>query len=204
MLAAGLNVKTLTLSMDDVPIPEPGPGQVRVKVRAAGVCLSDVRRSLPPGRCARPRPPACGAWAAWVSMRSCCCAWPGPPRSSPSIRCPPPGSARWTSAPTSRWTPPTQSWPSWSAARPAASAWRRRSTSPGSPPYRTRPWAAWARPPARAGRDTGKPLTISAITLALLFGMFSLTNGAGLIMQGIGLRKNRQTRPSIVPHRKAA
>jgi len=42
MLAARLNVKTLTLSMDDVPIPEPGPGQVRVKVRAAGVCLSDV------------------------------------------------------------------------------------------------------------------------------------------------------------------
>jgi D-arabinose 1-dehydrogenase-like Zn-dependent alcohol dehydrogenase len=43
MLAARLNVKTLTLSMDDVPIPEPGPGQVRVKVRAAGVCLSDSR-----------------------------------------------------------------------------------------------------------------------------------------------------------------
>jgi hypothetical protein len=42
------------------------------------------------------------------------------------------------------------------------------------------------------------------ITLALLFRMFSLTNGAGLIMQGIGLRKNRQTRPSVVPHRKAA
>ena len=42
MLAARLNVKTLTLSMDDVPIPDPGPGQVRVKVRAAGVCLSDV------------------------------------------------------------------------------------------------------------------------------------------------------------------
>jgi D-arabinose 1-dehydrogenase-like Zn-dependent alcohol dehydrogenase len=42
MLAARLNVKTLTLSLDDVPIPEPGPGQVRVKVRAAGVCLSDV------------------------------------------------------------------------------------------------------------------------------------------------------------------
>ena len=42
MLAARLNVKTLTLSMDDVPIPEPGPGQVRIKVRAAGVCLSDV------------------------------------------------------------------------------------------------------------------------------------------------------------------
>ena len=42
MLAARLNVKTLTLSMDDVPIPEPGPGQVRVKVHAAGVCLSDV------------------------------------------------------------------------------------------------------------------------------------------------------------------
>ena len=42
MLAARLNVKTLTLSMDDVPIPEPGPGQVRIKVHAAGVCLSDV------------------------------------------------------------------------------------------------------------------------------------------------------------------
>ena len=42
MLAARLNVKTLTLSMDDIPVPEPGPGQVRVKVRAAGVCLSDV------------------------------------------------------------------------------------------------------------------------------------------------------------------
>jgi NADPH:quinone reductase-like Zn-dependent oxidoreductase len=42
MLAARLNVKTVTLSLDDVPIPEPGPGQVRVKVRAAGVCLSDV------------------------------------------------------------------------------------------------------------------------------------------------------------------
>ena len=42
MLAARLNVKTLTLSLDDIPIPEPGPGQVRIKVRAAGVCLSDV------------------------------------------------------------------------------------------------------------------------------------------------------------------
>jgi D-arabinose 1-dehydrogenase-like Zn-dependent alcohol dehydrogenase len=42
MLAARLNVKTVTLSLDDVPIPKPGPGQVRVKVRAAGVCLSDV------------------------------------------------------------------------------------------------------------------------------------------------------------------
>ena len=42
MLAARLNVKTLTLSMEDVPIPEPGPGQVRIKVRATGVCLSDV------------------------------------------------------------------------------------------------------------------------------------------------------------------
>ena len=42
MLAARLNVKTLTLSMDDVPIPEPGPGQVRIKVHAADVCLSDV------------------------------------------------------------------------------------------------------------------------------------------------------------------
>ena len=42
MLAARLNVKALTLSMDDVPIPEPGPGQVRIKVHAAGVCLSDV------------------------------------------------------------------------------------------------------------------------------------------------------------------
>jgi D-arabinose 1-dehydrogenase-like Zn-dependent alcohol dehydrogenase len=42
MLAARLNVKTLTLSMEDIPIPEPGPGQVRIKVCAAGVCLSDV------------------------------------------------------------------------------------------------------------------------------------------------------------------
>jgi D-arabinose 1-dehydrogenase-like Zn-dependent alcohol dehydrogenase len=42
MLAARLNVKTLTLSLDDVPIPEPGRGQVRIKVAAAGVCLSDV------------------------------------------------------------------------------------------------------------------------------------------------------------------
>jgi hypothetical protein len=29
MLAARLNVKTLTLSLEDVPIPEAGPGQVR-------------------------------------------------------------------------------------------------------------------------------------------------------------------------------
>jgi D-arabinose 1-dehydrogenase-like Zn-dependent alcohol dehydrogenase len=42
MLAARLNPKTLTLSVDDVPTPEPGPGQVRIKVQAAGVCLSDV------------------------------------------------------------------------------------------------------------------------------------------------------------------
>jgi uncharacterized membrane protein HdeD (DUF308 family) len=45
---------------------------------------------------------------------------------------------------------------------------------------------------------------MGAVTLALLFGMFSLTTGAGLIMQGIGLRKNRRTQPSVVPHRKAA
>ena len=45
---------------------------------------------------------------------------------------------------------------------------------------------------------------MGAVTLALLFGMFSLTNGAGLIMQGIGLRQNRKTRPSVLPHRRAA
>ena len=45
---------------------------------------------------------------------------------------------------------------------------------------------------------------MGAVALALLFGFFSLTTGAGLIMQGIGLRKNRQTRPSVVPQRKAA
>ena len=43
-----------------------------------------------------------------------------------------------------------------------------------------------------------------AIALALLFGMFSLTNGAGLIIQGIGPRQNRKARPSVVPQRKAA
>jgi len=37
-----------------------------------------------------------------------------------------------------------------------------------------------------------------------ILGMFSLTNGAGLIIKRIGLRKNRQTWPSVVPHRKAA
>jgi uncharacterized membrane protein HdeD (DUF308 family) len=45
---------------------------------------------------------------------------------------------------------------------------------------------------------------MGAVTLALLFGLFSLTTGAGLIMQGIGLRQNRKTQPSVVPHRKAA
>jgi uncharacterized membrane protein HdeD (DUF308 family) len=45
---------------------------------------------------------------------------------------------------------------------------------------------------------------MGAVALALLFGLFSLTNGAGLIMQGIGLREDRKTRPSIVPHKNAA
>jgi uncharacterized membrane protein HdeD (DUF308 family) len=45
---------------------------------------------------------------------------------------------------------------------------------------------------------------MGAVTLALLFGLFSLTTGAGLVMQGIGLRKAGKTRPSVVPHRKAA
>jgi uncharacterized membrane protein HdeD (DUF308 family) len=45
---------------------------------------------------------------------------------------------------------------------------------------------------------------MGAVTLALVFGMFSLTNGAGLIIQGIGLRQNRKARPSVVPQRKAA
>jgi uncharacterized membrane protein HdeD (DUF308 family) len=45
---------------------------------------------------------------------------------------------------------------------------------------------------------------MGAVTLALLFGMFSLTNGAGLIMQGIGLRQNRKTRHSVVTQRNAA
>ena len=45
---------------------------------------------------------------------------------------------------------------------------------------------------------------MGAVTLALLFGLFSLTNGAGLIMQGIGLRQNRKTPHSVVPHKKAA
>ena len=45
---------------------------------------------------------------------------------------------------------------------------------------------------------------MGAITLALLFGMFSLTNGAGLIMQGIGLRKNRKPGLSAVTEPNAA
>ena len=48
---------------------------------------------------------------------------------------------------------------------------------------------------------------MGAVALASLFGLFSLTNGAGLIMQGIGLRQNRQNRkprPAIMPHKKAA
>ena len=45
---------------------------------------------------------------------------------------------------------------------------------------------------------------MGAVALALLFGLFSLTNGAGLIMQGIGLRQNRKTPHSFVPHKKAA
>jgi uncharacterized membrane protein HdeD (DUF308 family) len=45
---------------------------------------------------------------------------------------------------------------------------------------------------------------MGAITLALLFGMFSLTNGAGLIMQGLGLRKNRKPRLSAVTEPNAA
>ncbi len=38
----------------------------------------------------------------------------------------------------------------------------------------------------------------------VLFGMFSLTNGAGLILQGLGLRKNEKTRPSVVTQWSAA
>lgn len=45
---------------------------------------------------------------------------------------------------------------------------------------------------------------MGAVTLALLFGMFSLTNGAGLILQGLGLRKNEKTRPSVVTEWSAA
>jgi uncharacterized membrane protein HdeD (DUF308 family) len=45
---------------------------------------------------------------------------------------------------------------------------------------------------------------MGAVTLALLFGMFSLTNGPGLIMQGIGLRKHGKTRPSAVAEASAA
>ena len=45
---------------------------------------------------------------------------------------------------------------------------------------------------------------MGAVALALLFGLFSLTNGAGLIMQGIGLRQNRKAPHSVVPHKKAA
>jgi uncharacterized membrane protein HdeD (DUF308 family) len=45
---------------------------------------------------------------------------------------------------------------------------------------------------------------MGTITLALLFGMFSLTNGAGLIMQGIGLRKDRKPRLSAVTEPNAA
>ena len=55
MLAARLNVKTLTLSMDDVPIPEPGPGQVRVRVRAACGVRKATRSAW---CCGRNRPPA--------------------------------------------------------------------------------------------------------------------------------------------------
>jgi uncharacterized membrane protein HdeD (DUF308 family) len=39
---------------------------------------------------------------------------------------------------------------------------------------------------------------MGAVTLALLFGLFSLTNGPGLIMQGISLRKHGKTRLSAV------
>jgi uncharacterized membrane protein HdeD (DUF308 family) len=39
---------------------------------------------------------------------------------------------------------------------------------------------------------------MGAVTLALLFGLFSLTNGPGLIMQGIGLRRQPKTQLSAV------
>ncbi|MDH6137161.1 D-arabinose 1-dehydrogenase-like Zn-dependent alcohol dehydrogenase [Kitasatospora sp. MAA4] len=42
MLAGRLNIRTRTLSMEEVPTPHAGPGEVRIKVAAAGVCLSDV------------------------------------------------------------------------------------------------------------------------------------------------------------------
>ena len=45
---------------------------------------------------------------------------------------------------------------------------------------------------------------MGAVALASLFGLFSLTNGAGLIMQGIGMRRKTATRPSIVPQENAA
>ena len=45
---------------------------------------------------------------------------------------------------------------------------------------------------------------MGVVTLALMFGLFSLTNGPGLIMQGIKLRQNRKTRHSVVPQRQAA
>ena len=45
---------------------------------------------------------------------------------------------------------------------------------------------------------------MGAVALALLFGFFSLTTGAGLIMQGIGLRRNPKPRPSAVTYRSAA
>ena len=46
--------------------------------------------------------------------------------------------------------------------------------------------------------------TMGVVTLASLFGLTSLINGASLIRQGIKLRPNRKTSPSIVPHKKAA
>jgi uncharacterized membrane protein HdeD (DUF308 family) len=46
--------------------------------------------------------------------------------------------------------------------------------------------------------------SMGAVALALMFGLFSLTTGAGLIMQGIGIRKNGNARPTVVPHTKAA
>ena len=151
MLAARLNVKTLTLSMDDVPIPEPGPGQVRVKVRAADVCLSEVRLidgSVRPLHLRQDEVTLGHEIAGTVNA-----------------------------------------------------------VEPGVTSYQVGQRALFILGGLGAiafGVSLFARPGMGTIALALQFGMFSLTNGAGLIMQGIGLRKNRQTRPSVVPHRKAA
>ena len=199
MLAARLDVKTLTLSLDDVPIPEPGRGQVRVKVRAAGVCLSDVHLvdgSVRPLHLRQDKVTLGHEIAGTIDAVG-----PGVVTYPVGQRVVLQAGEEHAGVLYARGVDYDGGWAEYTLATATTLV-----PIPDDLPFEQAaiiPDAVALGIMAFSISLFARP-AMGAVTLALLFGMFSLTNGTGLIMQRIGLRQNPMTRHFVVTHRNAA